>query len=168
MIPAAIQILIMLLGAMLLGALIYRWCYCRCGKMCASGACCDTACGDKKCDDGHAHAHVHTAAKVASVAVPAGAVAHAVMGGAKKDDDLVIIEGIGPAIKKVLNAHGVHSFADVVATPKEKIHEWLNAAGPQFRMHDATTWAEQAALARDGKMEELEVLKKKLDNGQHA
>jgi predicted flap endonuclease-1-like 5' DNA nuclease len=86
----------------------------------------------------------------------------------KKDDDLVIIEGIGPAIKKVLNSHGVHTFADVAGTPKEKIHEWLNAAGPQFRMHDASTWKEQAELARDGKMAELEALKIKLNNGQHV
>jgi predicted flap endonuclease-1-like 5' DNA nuclease len=86
----------------------------------------------------------------------------------KKADDLVIIEGIGPAINKVLNSHGVHTFADVVNTPKDKIHEWLNAAGPQFKMHDATTWAEQAALARDGKMAELETLKLKLNNGQHV
>jgi large subunit ribosomal protein L17 len=101
----------------------------------------------------------------AAATVAAGAMASAVP---HKKDDLVIIEGIGPAINKVLNSHGVFTFAQLVDTPKDTIHTWLHAAGSQFQMHDASTWAEQAVLARDGKMAELEVLKKKLDNGQHV
>ena len=116
------------------------------------------------CDCGASHTH---STKQAALPLAATNLANAVAS-VKKDDDLVIIEGIGPAIKKVLNSHGVHTFADVANTPKEKIHEWLNAAGPQFKMHDASTWAEQASLARDGKMAELEALKIKLNNGQHV
>jgi large subunit ribosomal protein L17 len=136
--------------------------------MCAAGTCAAGLC-DKKCDCG--------AKKAVAAVVPLAAVAHTVHAAhvapaapvhADKHDDLVIIEGIGPAINKVLNSHGVHTFAQLVTTPKETIHEWLNAVGPQFKFHDASTWAEQAALARDGKMTELEALKVKLDNGQHV
>lgn len=184
MIPALIQILIMLLGAALFGALVYRACYCSscsgcacsggdgCKKVsgscpgcntCPAGTCAMQANCPKKCQCGSVQKSVAAMPLAAAASTLASSAASM-----KKDDDLVIIEGIGPAIKKVLNAHGVHTFADVVNTPKEKIHEWLNEAGPQFKMHDASTWAEQAALARDGKMAELEALKVKLDNGQHV
>jgi predicted flap endonuclease-1-like 5' DNA nuclease len=180
MIPALVQILIMLLGAALFGALVYRACYCsNCSSCtdcsdckvkgacphcnaCPAGTCAMNSNCPKKCECGAKKSHT-----VMPLAAAASTLAHSTAS-MKHADDLVIIEGIGPAINKVLNSHGVHTFADVVNTPKEKIHTWLAEAGPQFKMHDASTWAEQAALARDGKMAELETLKLKLNNGQHV
>jgi predicted flap endonuclease-1-like 5' DNA nuclease len=182
MIPALLQIILMLLGAAIFGALVYRSCYCKrysscedhqlhsdsCSKKsvcptcstCAAGTCAMNAACPKKCPCGSKKSATPLAAAASTVAVAAASM--------KKQDDLVIIEGIGPAIHKILNAHGVHTFADVVNAKKDEIHTWLNAAGPQFKMHDASTWAEQAALARDGKMAELEALKTKLNNGQYV
>ena len=80
-------------------------------------------------------------------------------------DDLKIIEGIGPKIEEILHAAGIDSFATLATKNAEEIREILVAQGSRFKMFDPATWAEQAQLAADGKMDELEVLKKSLNAG---
>jgi len=46
-----------------------------------------------------------------------------------------------------------------------KLREVLEAAGSRYRMHDPTTWPEQANLAAEGKMEELKTLQDSLKGG---
>ena len=84
---------------------------------------------------------------------------------ATANDDLKIVEGIGPKIEELLNAAGILTYSDLASSEVTKLDEILTAAGPKFSIHQPTTWAQQAALARDGKMEELEILKKELDGG---
>jgi ribosomal protein L13 len=81
------------------------------------------------------------------------------------NDDLKIVEGIGPKIEELLNTAGILTYADLASSEVTKLDEILTAAGPKFSIHQPTTWAQQAALARDGKFEELETLKKELDGG---
>ena len=50
------------------------------------------------------------------------------------------------------------------ATP-EQIKEILEAAGSRYKMHDPTTWPKQAALAAEGKFEELKAWQDKLSGG---
>jgi large subunit ribosomal protein L27 len=80
-------------------------------------------------------------------------------------DDLKKIEGVGPKIAGLLNEGGFMTFADVAAGPVEKIQEILDAAGPRYRIHNPGSWPEQAALARDGKWDELKELQDRLDGG---
>ncbi|GAA4437540.1 helix-hairpin-helix domain-containing protein [Ravibacter arvi] len=80
-------------------------------------------------------------------------------------DDLKVVEGIGPKIEKLLNSAGIYQFSQLADTKAEVIAEILQNAGPRFRIHDPQTWPEQAALARDDKWEELEVLQEKLNGG---
>jgi predicted flap endonuclease-1-like 5' DNA nuclease len=80
-------------------------------------------------------------------------------------DDLKIVEGIGPKIEKLLNNEGILTFAQLSATAPERIKEILVAAGSRFQMHDPTTWPEQSALARDGKLEELKAWQDELNKG---
>ncbi|GAB3517255.1 hypothetical protein GCM10027442_36270 [Emticicia fontis] len=80
-------------------------------------------------------------------------------------DDLKVIEGIGPKIADLLINEGIVSFADLAATPAERVKEILDAAGSSYAMHDPTTWAQQAELARDGKWDELKVLQDELNGG---
>lgn len=80
-------------------------------------------------------------------------------------DDLKIVEGIGPKIEKLLNNEGILTFAQLAATAPERIKEILVAAGTRFQMHDPTTWPEQSALARDGKLEELKAWQDELNKG---
>lgn len=80
-------------------------------------------------------------------------------------DDLKIVEGIGPKIEKLLNNEGILTFAQLAATAPERIKEILVTAGTRFQMHDPTTWPEQSALARDGKLEELKTWQEELNKG---
>jgi len=80
-------------------------------------------------------------------------------------DDLKLIEGIGPAIEKLLNAADIFSFSQLAATPEETLTTILHNAGPRFRIHDPGSWPRQAALARDGKWEELDELQDILTGG---
>ena len=83
-------------------------------------------------------------------------------------DDLTIIEGIGPKAAEVLVAAGITTFAELAATDADKVKEILTASTARVGHLDPTTWAQQSQLAADGKMEELEELKAKLNNGKEV
>jgi large subunit ribosomal protein L20 len=80
-------------------------------------------------------------------------------------DDLKIIEGIGPKIADLFIAAGISTFAQLAATDTERMKEILAEGGPRFATHDPSTWAEQARLAAEGKMDELKVLQDQLNGG---
>lgn len=80
-------------------------------------------------------------------------------------DDLKKIEGIGPKIAELLNAAGVHTYADLAETSVDKIKEVLEEAGSRYKMHDPTTWPEQAKMAADGNWDELKTLQDNLKGG---
>lgn len=80
-------------------------------------------------------------------------------------DDLKIIEGIGPKIEEILQAAGIDSFAGLSQKNPDEIREILLAQGSRYKMFDPTSWPEQAGLAAEGKMEELQALKDSLQGG---
>lgn len=82
-----------------------------------------------------------------------------------KADKLTMIEGVGPKIAGLLNDEGILTFADLAAAKIETLSAVLEKAGPRFKMHQPDTWPQQAALARDGKMDELKKLQDELDGG---
>ncbi|MBI1225334.1 MAG: 50S ribosomal protein L27 [Bacteroidetes bacterium] len=104
---------------------------------------------------------------VVPVAIPVKAAepAAAAKPAASKKDDLKKIEGIGPAIEKLLNAEGIVTFAGLSETAADKIKDILVAAGSRFGFHDPTTWPHQASLAAAGKWDELKKLQDELDGG---
>ena len=80
-------------------------------------------------------------------------------------DDLKKIEGIGPKISEILTTAGIGTFATLASTEADKIREILAEAGNRYKMHDPTTWPQQAQLAADGKWDELKTLQDQLDGG---
>lgn len=80
-------------------------------------------------------------------------------------DDLVIIEGIGPKIAELLHADGINSFQSLADTSVEHLREILEKAGSRFKMHDPGTWPEQSKLAAEGQMDKLKELQDKLKAG---
>jgi len=84
---------------------------------------------------------------------------------AAKPDELELIEGIGPKIGATFRAAGITTFKQLAATPVERMQEILAAAGLRA---DPRTWAEQAALAAAGKMDELKQLQDQLVGGRRA
>jgi predicted flap endonuclease-1-like 5' DNA nuclease len=65
----------------------------------------------------------------------------------KGDDDLEIVEGIGPKIAELFHASGVKTFAQLAAMTPAQIQPMLDAAGPNFRLANPETWPDQADLA---------------------
>lgn len=82
-----------------------------------------------------------------------------------RDDNLSIVEGIGPKIEAVLKASGIRSFGQLAMAEPDKIKEILMAAGPQFNVADPETWPLQAGLAFEGLWENLEQLQGRLRAG---
>ncbi|WP_460471862.1 hypothetical protein [Emticicia fontis] len=80
-------------------------------------------------------------------------------------DDLKIVEGIGPKIEELFNKAGIYTFSQLADTPAARMKEILDKAGSRFQIHDPTTWADQAALARDGKWDELKKWQDELYKG---
>ena len=84
---------------------------------------------------------------------------------APEADDLTKIEGIGPVIAKTLADNGITTFAALADAKDEATQEMIKEVKGN---HQAGTWNEQAALARDGKWDELKELQDKLDGGKEA
>ena len=83
-------------------------------------------------------------------------------------DDLKVIEGIGPKIEELLSKEGIFSYSTLSETSPIRISSILKNAGPRFQIQDPTSWPKQALLARDGKWEELEALKRTLISGRQV
>ncbi|MCC6955904.1 MAG: hypothetical protein IT316_03860 [Anaerolineales bacterium] len=82
---------------------------------------------------------------------------------AVKLDDLTIVEGIGPKVSSVLNNAGIMTLVQLAEAAPEQLKEILEKEGLQFM--DPGTWGEQARLAAEGKMAELEALQQELKGG---
>ena len=97
------------------------------------------------------------AAKAVSITLPSGKKI--------KQDDLKVIEGIGPKIEELLHGAGVKTWSDLASAAIETVQAVLYEAGPRYRMHDPATWARQAALAATGDWETLEAYQDQLQGG---
>jgi len=83
-----------------------------------------------------------------------------------KEDDLKIVEGIGPIIEGLLHKAGIKTWLDLSKTKSERVKEILFAEDEEkFRIHDPGTWPEQAGLAHKGEWKELFKYQEFLDGG---
>jgi predicted flap endonuclease-1-like 5' DNA nuclease len=82
-----------------------------------------------------------------------------------KENDLKIIEGIGPKIEELFNASGISTWKELSETSVERCNEILDSAGERFVIHNPTTWPNQAKLAYEGKWKELKDWQETLDGG---
>jgi large subunit ribosomal protein L21 len=80
-------------------------------------------------------------------------------------DDIELIEGIGPKIAQVLADNGITTFAQLAEANPDNLTAMLKASGGRFSMAHTGTWPEQAALLRDGKMDEFKKLTDELVGG---
>lgn len=78
-------------------------------------------------------------------------------------DDLILIEGVGPKISTVLTAAGITTFAQLAEAGAERLSQIVRDAG--ITTANTTTWPEQARLAAEGKMEALTELQHRIKNG---
>jgi large subunit ribosomal protein L21 len=83
----------------------------------------------------------------------------------EKSDDLVLIEGIGPKAAEALVAAGIDTFSKLANSSVESVNAILDVSTSKVQHLDPTTWAQQAQLAADGKMDELKKLQDELNGG---
>ena len=67
-----------------------------------------------------------------------------------------------------LNEAGIKTYKDLATAKKAAVQEVLATAGSRYKMHDPTTWMEQAKLAEAGNWDKLEKLQKELKGGKKA
>jgi hypothetical protein len=81
----------------------------------------------------------------------------------RHEDNLEIIEGIGPKVARLLNAAGIVSFDDLAHASPDKVAEPLKAA--KLTMMDPAGWIEQAKLAAKGDMDGLKKMQDAMKGG---
>lgn len=83
-----------------------------------------------------------------------------------KEDNLQIIEGIGPKMEEVLQNAGVQTWKELASKTPVDLRNLLDQAdASKYKIIDPSTWSDQAQLAVNGKWEELIVMQKTLDTG---
>jgi predicted flap endonuclease-1-like 5' DNA nuclease len=80
-------------------------------------------------------------------------------------DNLQVIEGIGPKISELLNNAGIHRFHELATTPVATLEGILKEGGSHFQLANPGTWPEQAALIAKGDIAEFERLIGELKGG---
>ena len=80
------------------------------------------------------------------------------------DDDLTVIEGIGPAIEAALAAGGIATYAQLAAALPDEIRAIVTGQGINVPF-DPTTWPQQAHLAETGEWKMLDAFQAGLSAG---
>jgi len=101
----------------------------------------------------------------AAPAVAAAAAAIMFAGTKYKTDDLKIVEGIGAKIEGLLHDAGIKTWKGLSEATADHLKEILDAAGPNYQIHDPGTWPRQAGLADNGDWDGLKKLQDELDGG---
>jgi len=92
--------------------------------------------------------------------------AKSVFGKNIKENDLKLIEGIGPKIESILNNNGVNTWQQLSELKADTILGFLiKDGGENYRIHDPATWPEQAKLAYEGMFDQLKTLQEHLKGG---
>ncbi len=84
---------------------------------------------------------------------------------ALRNDNLQVVEGIGPKIEGLLKADGIRTWGMLARTSTDDLKAILNKAGKRYQMHNPKTWPEQADLANKKEWEKLYNFQKFLDTG---
>ena len=91
--------------------------------------------------------------------------AKAVFGKRIKQDDLTVVEGIGPKIQELFHNHDVKTWKALSECSVDKCKSVLMSGGDRFKMHKPGTWPEQAKMAYEGRWADLAKWQDELDGG---
>ncbi|WP_420603717.1 hypothetical protein [Flagellimonas sp.] len=81
--------------------------------------------------------------------------AKAAFGKKIKENDLKIVEGIGPKIEGLFHNFGIKTWKDLSETSTIKCQQVLDSGGSRYRIHDPASWPMQAKMAYKGQWKEL-------------
>jgi predicted flap endonuclease-1-like 5' DNA nuclease len=71
------------------------------------------------------------------------------------ENDLKLVEGIGPKIEELFHNAGIMTWKALSELPVSKCKEILDSGGERYRIHDPGTWPKQCEFAHLGKWQEL-------------
>ncbi|TAI47741.1 hypothetical protein [Flagellimonas allohymeniacidonis] len=81
--------------------------------------------------------------------------AKAAFGKRVKENDLKLVEGIGPKIEGLFHNFGIKTWKALSEVSTDKCQEVLNSGGDRYRIHDPASWPMQAKMAHKGQWKEL-------------
>ena len=93
------------------------------------------------------------------------ALAKTVFGKSVKENDLTIVEGIGPKIQQLFHKNNIKTWKSLSNCSVAKCQKILDDAGEAYRIHNPGTWPKQARMAYEGKWEKLLKWQDELDGG---
>ena len=98
-----------------------------------------------------------TKSSIAASSVPTfdANAAKAAFGKRVKQDDLKIVEGIGPTIEGLFHKVDIKTWKALSEVSVAKCQEVLDSAGKRYRIHDPSSWPMQAKMAYEGKWKSL-------------
>ena len=85
-----------------------------------------------------------------------------------KQDDLKIVEGIGPKIEELFKTSGILTWKALGETSVDRLREILSKAGERYNVHDPNTWPRQSKMAYEGKWQELKDWQNTLEGGREV
>lgn len=91
--------------------------------------------------------------------------AKGVFGKKIKQDDLTLVEGIGPKIQELFHNHDVNTWKALSETSVDRCQEILDTGGERYTVHNPGTWPRQAKMAYEGHWQELLDWQDILDHG---
>jgi predicted flap endonuclease-1-like 5' DNA nuclease len=81
--------------------------------------------------------------------------AKAALGKTVKQDDLKIVEGIGPKISDMFSDAGIKTWKALSDTTVADCQKVLDGGGNRYKVHDPASWPMQAKMLYEGKWAEL-------------
>lgn len=92
-------------------------------------------------------------------------VAASVLGKKVQENDLTIIEGIGPKVEELFKTSGILTWKSLSETSVDRCNEILSKAGELFDFYNAATWPRQARLAYQRRWNDLKAWQESLSGG---
>lgn len=93
------------------------------------------------------------------------AAAKAAFGKPIKQDDLKIVEGIGPKIQGLFHNFDIKTWKALSEVSVARCQEVLDSGGDRYKTHDPASWPMQARMAYEGKWKELALWQQKHNYG---
>ncbi|SHI67042.1 hypothetical protein SAMN04487911_104129 [Arenibacter nanhaiticus] len=98
-----------------------------------------------------------TKAATANNSIPFSATAaKAALGKSIKENDLKVVEGIGPKIQLLFHSSDITTWQALSESSVSKCQEVLLSGGDRYKIHDPSSWPLQAKMAYEGKWKELQ------------
>ncbi len=82
-----------------------------------------------------------------------------------KQDDLTLIEGIGPKLASLFRDNGLETWSKVADASQQTLQQTVEKIGPRHHIHDPQTWPRQATMASKGEWKKLKAYQDSLTRG---